>query len=481
MKKQLIFQLGTDSWQRLGELASGSGVIHEAHHNAFNAIPNIAAYSAYPSATLSFTDPQVSVLALPHDAPAYGSDTTGSPFHYHGLSSAEFEICKQRLKASTARALESAEEREGTQVDLAIAHHSFINLIILSELNAERVALGKNRFKLMYFANGKALKMFAHEMRSVNTEYPSGFYPLLKQSGLFAKNSPVDLYAATSKEQLAVFSSIFPDFETQRMLVTHNGYAADCFKPNLAVRERKESISDALVVPKGPLEISPTEMGQVKEKVVVFCGNFGDWKRLDLLLQAASIYERRANITTLIIGSGSREATGYYHRLAFQQLGLLDTWFLGAKKQPDIARINALADVGVYPSLNESSGLIFKEAMACGTPVIGSDSGLPRSFVSDAVGALVPESDPKLFVPMLAKVVLKALDEDWKTHKGPVAAAYAASSYSLKRQCEQLLGRVLATGQYQHAIAGSTPISETAPQPRYSTGSVRRLATSNQP
>jgi glycosyltransferase involved in cell wall biosynthesis len=36
-------------------------------------------------------------------------------------------------------------------------------------------------------------------------------------------------------------------------------------------------------------------------------------------------------------------------------------------------------------------GMVFIEAMACGTPVIGADSGGPKDFVTPAVGALVPE------------------------------------------------------------------------------------------
>merc|ERR1740129_2172237 len=52
----VIFQLGTNNWQRpkkdgSGELefAPGSGVLHEAHHNAYNAMKNCKCYSMYTS------------------------------------------------------------------------------------------------------------------------------------------------------------------------------------------------------------------------------------------------------------------------------------------------------------------------------------------------------------------------------------------------------------------------------------------------
>ena len=39
MGDRLIFQLGTNNWQRGGEFAPGSGILHEAHHHAYNALP----------------------------------------------------------------------------------------------------------------------------------------------------------------------------------------------------------------------------------------------------------------------------------------------------------------------------------------------------------------------------------------------------------------------------------------------------------
>src|SRR4029450_12729863 len=41
MGDRLIFQLGTNNWQRGGEFAPGSGILHEAHHHAYNALPGM--------------------------------------------------------------------------------------------------------------------------------------------------------------------------------------------------------------------------------------------------------------------------------------------------------------------------------------------------------------------------------------------------------------------------------------------------------
>merc|ERR1712178_174871 len=54
-KQEMIFQLGTNNWQRPKkdgsglEFAPGSGVLHEAHHNAYNALGTVKSFSMYPS------------------------------------------------------------------------------------------------------------------------------------------------------------------------------------------------------------------------------------------------------------------------------------------------------------------------------------------------------------------------------------------------------------------------------------------------
>ena len=101
------------------------------------------------------------------------------------------------------------------------------------------------------------------------------------------------------------------------------------------------------------------------------------------------------------------------------------------------------SDVGCFPSYREPFGLVFIECMACGTPVIGADSGGPRDFVTPDVGVLVPETDDRAeLAAELAAAVTRAVDEDWKATKGPVAEAYATSNFSVVSQVAKLLSEV---------------------------------------
>merc|ERR1719443_2360115 len=103
--------------------------------------------------------------------------------------------------------------------------------------------------------------------------------------------------------------------------------------------------------------------------------------------------------------------------MAYVEQGLQHIYFVGAQMQPDLARLCSIANVGVFPSKAEPFGMVFIECMACLCPVIGANSGGPKDFVSDAVGALVPEPGgyEKAHNEALAKdldaTITKAIDE----------------------------------------------------------------------
>ncbi len=113
--------------------------------------------------------------------------------------------------------------------------------------------------------------------------------------------------------------------------------------------------------------------------------------------------------------------------------------FLGPLLHEEIANYNALADLGVYPSRNEPFGFVFIESMACGTHVIGVNSGGPRDFVTIDVGGLVPECEGNDLVKALLAIIKKVFAEDWKNTKGLVAANYVQENFSVDGQCQKLL------------------------------------------
>ncbi len=449
MSDRLIFQLGTNNWQRGGEFAPGSGILHEAHHHAYNAMPGVRCYSMYPSRRQRFQEEDVRVFPLDHDIPICESVSPVSSYRWHAMSEAEVAAYRLRLTNAVADWMDEIEARTGDEFSLAIAHHAFMNTVVLRDVNRRRVAAGRPRMSLLCFAHGTELKMFNHERsRDQPEEFPLRFLPFMQREKIFDyadADHGVDVVAAISMEQVNALLDVFPEFPRERVVLSPNGYNQDVFGPLPDGTDRAAVLAGFFTQPLDGSDQLPAPVAPPDgfDAVVAFCGKFADWKRLDALLRAAAIYEQyEARILTLVIGSGPPEAQRAMHELA-TGLGLRRTYFLGPRPQDELARLFGCADIGCFPSYREPFGLVFVECMACGTPVIGADSGGPRDFVTSEVGTLVPETDDRAaLATSLADAIDHALRADWKHTRGPAAAHYARDRFSVTGQVSHLLAEV---------------------------------------
>ena len=449
MGDRLIFQLGTNNWQRGSEFAPGSGILHEAHHHAFNALPGLRAYSMYPSRRQRFRADDVRVFELDHDIPICESISPVSSYRWHGMSDEEVAAYRARLTDEVMAWMDEIEEETGDRFGLAIAHHAFMNTVVLRDVNRRRVAAGRPRFTVLCFAHGTELKMFNNERRGDEpAEFPLRFWPFMQREKIFDYADPdhgVDLVAAISTEQVEAFLSVFPEFPRERVVLSPNGYNQSFFnvKPDMYADRAAVLAGFETHPPEGYGEPEPVAPADGFGAVVAFVGKFAGWKRLDALLAAAAIYEKDdRKVLTVVAGSGPQDAQVQVHEL-IAELGLRRTYVVGPRPQDELARLFNCADVGCFPSYREPFGLVFIEAMACGTPVIGADSGGPRDFVTPEVGVLVPDiDDGRAFAASLAAAVIEAVDDDWKKTKGPAAEAYAKENFSVVGQVSKLLAEV---------------------------------------
>jgi glycosyltransferase involved in cell wall biosynthesis len=446
---RLIFQLGTNNWQRDGEFAPGSGILHESHHRAYNALPGVRCYSMYPSRRQRFEEEDVHVFPLEHDIPICESVSPVSSYRWHSMSEAEVDAYRRRLTAAVASWMDEIESRTGEQFSLAIAHHAFMNTVVLRDVNQRRVADGRPRMSVLCFAHGTELKMFNHERRGDSPqEFPLRFFPFMQREKIFDLGDPnhgVDMAAAISAEQVDALLDVFPTFPRERVVLSPNGYNQHVFRPLADGTDRAAVLAGFCTQPLDGSDLEPEPVAPPEgfDAVVAFCGKFADWKRLDALLRAAARYEQdERRIITLVVGSGPAEAQHAIHALS-TELRLRRTYFLGPRPQEELALLFGCADVGCFPSYREPFGLVFVECMACGTPVIGADSGGPRDFVTSEVGTLVPETDDRTaLAASLAEAINRALDADWKAIRGPAAAHYARERFSVTGQVSHLLAEV---------------------------------------
>lgn len=140
------------------------------------------------------------------------------------------------------------------------------------------------------------------------------------------------------------------------------------------------------------------------EKVVSFVGKLTNFKGVDVLLKACKEYEDE-NILTLITGDG--ELYKELNELK-EKLNLKNVVFLGNRPHETLRKIYNIADVSIVPSRREPFGLVALEAMACGTPVIGTNQGGIPDFLKKDVGILVEVEN----VEQLAKAILSVLNKE---------------------------------------------------------------------
>ena len=122
----------------------------------------------------------------------------------------------------------------------------------------------------------------------------------------------------------------------------------------------------------GEKPCSEAHFGFKGETVFIHISNFREVKRpLDVLHIFNNVHKANSDTKLLLVGDGPLYSQC---RKQVKEYGLLDhVRFLG--KQEDVVSILHMSHVMLFPSEIESFGLAPLEAMACGIPVIASNSG----------------------------------------------------------------------------------------------------------
>lgn len=131
----------------------------------------------------------------------------------------------------------------------------------------------------------------------------------------------------------------------------------------------------------------------VTKPYVLFVSSLWPYKNCDGLLRAWALAGRELGDRQLVIvGPGRDEKyVASLHSLA-AELGIsASVVFVGGIPLEETVRFYQAADVFVYPSLNETFGLPILEAMACGCPVVTSDT----SAMPETAGGAAVLSDPR--------------------------------------------------------------------------------------
>jgi glycosyltransferase involved in cell wall biosynthesis len=166
------------------------------------------------------------------------------------------------------------------------------------------------------------------------------------------------------------------DVDPRKLKLIYEAVDHDLFKPGDAGAARAQVVSYGMSKP-----------------FVLFVSSLWPYKNCEGLLRAWAIARRELGDRQLaIVGPGRDEKyLARLHALA-AELGIIgDVVFVGGVPLDQTVRFYQAADVCVYPSLNETFGLPILEAMACGCPVVTSDT----SAMPETAGGAAVLADPK--------------------------------------------------------------------------------------
>ena len=213
--------------------------------------------------------------------------------------------------------------------------------------------------------------------------------------------------------------------DPEKIVVIYNGVDTSRFNPKVKEKYRK-SLRNKYSIKKD-------------EIVLVFVSNNFKLKRLDLVLEAMALLKNN-RIRLFVIGADNHRT---YQRWTINNSLGDQVLFLGPKR--NIEKYYAASDIFVLPTLYDSFANVCLEAMACGLPVITTDSNGAADLILDRENGYILKTQKADELSAIIKA-LEPLSE--RSRMGDNASAKAACFTMEKHLSEvlKLYGRVRGKG-----------------------------------
>ena len=161
------------------------------------------------------------------------------------------------------------------------------------------------------------------------------------------------------------------------------------------------------------------------EKIICHASNFRKVKRIEDVVKIFDYLQQNIDAKLLLIGDGPE-------RMKIEKLCRklnLSKKVIFTGKTKFIEKLFSISDLFLLPSETESFGLVALEAMACGVPVISSNSGgLPEVNMNGVTGYLKDVGSVK----EMANCALKIILDDERYEKFKKSAKEHALNFDLK-------------------------------------------------
>ncbi len=176
-----------------------------------------------------------------------------------------------------------------------------------------------------------------------------------------------------------------------------------------------------------------------KSVVIGIASRISPGKGYEEFLQAAKILKKEfpAGICFLAAGGKSRGEEEYFNNIMrlTHELGLDNAVkYIGFRE--NIAEVLSIMDIFVFPSHEESFGVLLIEAMAAGLPAAASNNaGIPDIVIDGETGILVP---PKDAVKLAGAVKYLIEDKELRTKLGREARKRAEGIFNINDALDKL-------------------------------------------
>ena len=155
---------------------------------------------------------------------------------------------------------------------------------------------------------------------------------------------------------------------------------------------------------------------------------------LQWVIRACAELERQGHHFQLVIAGDGRERSAL-EKLAAEQVPDR-VRFVGKISRPELYRYYSAADLFVFPGINESLGMVFLEAQACGLPVVAFDNaGVPEAVQNLKTGFLVPPHEMAPFVEALKQLLN---NKGLRRQMGQSAATYVRTSHDSRQNFQEI-------------------------------------------
>lgn len=179
----------------------------------------------------------------------------------------------------------------------------------------------------------------------------------------------------------------------------------------LSNKLKKHGINNTVIPNVIDTEIfKPYHIKSKKNKIFLSVGSLQQRKRFDLFIRAFSkVQTLMPNSEAIIIGSGDLKKE--LKSLALE-LNVRHLKFINSVTNDKMPKYYSMADCFVLPSDFETFGMVYAEAIACGTPAVGTANGGAQEIITLENGIIIPKNDPDSLANAMMHIIDNTYDKN---------------------------------------------------------------------